>query len=567
MRDRTLTKQRVTNAVRRRVRRVRGKFAGAKSADQSPVVKRVAGVVEQFDTRCVTGWLAVATDAGPVRVSLCVNALEVAATWATDAMPRNNSGEVRSFELRLRDLWTYCRKNDKVTVRVDGKSLPIAGHGMYLTPTRNGRQTLAELQERLGSGYLFGQTGRLQLSKKLDVEWQGHVMGLYERVRDALAEIAGYDVFFIYGTLLGAVREGGVIGHDMDLDAAFVSRHRDGADAAAELAAIAYELIDRGFNIDCRRTALHIYLDAGSPIRIDLFHLYFDREGKLSFPFGVAGASEVLESDWRGVEEIEFLGHRGMAPVNAEAVAEHIYGAGWRSPKPGFDWRRDRTKRASEGILPIELCSAAAWSNFYAHHEFNDASTFAHHVVGVLETTYLVLDLGCGEGRDARLFAAASHPTVGVDRSSVGVRKAIEHAAAAGLGDATFQMIDLGDAARLRRLIADARREHPDLPMLLYLRFLLHAVQPGVQETIMDAVDSELRAGDLIAAEFRTRGDESLPKNRKAMYRRFLDGAAFSADLCQRDFVILDEAQGTDLAILGAENPDVYRVLARRSGS
>lgn len=566
MPERKSTARRAAAAARRRLRRLRSSLARTGTAGTAAGTKRVAGIVEKFDAGQVTGWVAVPAHAQPVRVSLQVNAVEVAATWATDPMPRTNWGEARSFEFALHDVWAYCRKSDKLTVRMDGKSLPIAGHGMYLTPTRNGKHSLGALKERMAAGDVFGQTGRLQLSKKLDTEWQERVLGLYQRVREELTEVAGYDAMFMYGTLLGAVREGGVIGHDLDLDAAYVSRHHNGADAGAELAGIALELIDRGFNIDCMRTALHIHLNEDPALKIDLFHLYFDHDGKLAFPFGVAGTTEITEADWQGTEEIEFLGHRGVVPVNAEAVVEHVYGPGWRSPKPGFDWARDRTKRAAEGIMPTELSQSVAWSNFYAHHRFDAASPFARHCLAALDTPYLVLDLGCGDGRDARLFAAAGHPTLGVDRSKVGVRHAVEQADAAGLDGARFKVADLGDELALRGVVADARQSNPGLPTLFYLRFLLHAVPPAVQDVVMGTVQAEARPGDLVAVEFRADEDKTLPKARRAKYRRFQDGPAFGSDLERRDFVIKDSEHGTGLAPFADEDPYVYRAIAQRQG-
>ena len=68
------------------------------------------------------------------------------------------------------------------------RPLGISGHGGWLKPERKGEQSLQVLQDKLAEGYVFGQNGRLQLSKKLDVAWQGQVMGLYTQVRAILAE-------------------------------------------------------------------------------------------------------------------------------------------------------------------------------------------------------------------------------------------------------------------------------------------------------------------------------------------------------------------------------------------
>ena len=51
-------------------------------------------------------------------------------------------------------------------------------------------------------------------------------------------------------------------------------------------------LIARGFDVDCNATALHI---SDSEYRIDLFHTYFDEQGVLRFPFGIAGTSTLTK--------------------------------------------------------------------------------------------------------------------------------------------------------------------------------------------------------------------------------------------------------------------------------
>ncbi len=58
-----------------------------------------------------------------------------------------------------------------------------------------------------------------------------------DAVIDALRS-AGVEPFIAYGTLLGAVREGAVLGHDSDADLGYVSRHSSPVDVARESFAI-----------------------------------------------------------------------------------------------------------------------------------------------------------------------------------------------------------------------------------------------------------------------------------------------------------------------------------------
>ena len=300
----TSTPRRYAAAARRRLARLAPDRVRRSTAPEAP--PPVVGLVEQFSRRLAVGWVSVPKDHPPVKVTLHLGPVQVASTYATpgSAMSgsnsvlrgnapkgkgkgkgddksgsatgelvhkwqapniespsddrRNSGGEIRTFSFRLRGIWPYARKRNRVTIRVDDRPLPIYGHGTYLVPPRNGKHTPADLRKKFDEGYLLGQTGKLQLSKKLDEDWQRRVMHLYDVVRRLVDEEFGYDVFFIYGTLLGAIREGGHIGHDVDMDVAFVSKHTHGPDAASELQQIGLKMVERGLDVRCMASALHI---------------------------------------------------------------------------------------------------------------------------------------------------------------------------------------------------------------------------------------------------------------------------------------------------------------------
>jgi SAM-dependent methyltransferase len=577
------------------------------AADPAGGPGRIDGLVEQFSRRLAVGWLSVPEGAPPVKVTLHLGPLQVAATYATpgasmsgfnsalrgkapagkdapDEQPtdhldhvwqlpniaspaddrRNSKREVRTFSFRLRGIWRYAKKQTKVTVRVDGRPLPIYGHGMYLSPPTNGKSSVADLRAKLEQGYLFSQTGRLQLSKKLDEAWQRRVMDMYQQVRTVVAEELGYDVFFIYGTLLGAVREGGYIGHDIDFDAAFVSKHSRGADAAHELAQIGLLLIERGLDVRCMATALHIHDPNDPSARIDLFHTFFNAEGKLSFPFGVAGTSVVRREEWQGTREIDFPGGRGLVPVNAEDVVRLLYGDDWRRPKPGFNWNLDRTDSAKGGLVSSDEREKVYWANFYAQMEYTEGSTFFEFVNSQPEIPQHVLDIGCGDGRDSCAFGSAGRQVVGLDRSAVGVEHAGNHAVSNNVSDrVSFEVCDVSDAEQLSALFESRIPEGE--PVMFYLRFFLHSIPEDVQETLLRSIRDHARPGDVFAAEFRTDKDEDNEKVHGKHYRRFQNGSEFGARL-SRDygFTVVHEEENTGLSPYKGEDPVLYRVIARR---
>ncbi len=517
-------------AVRNRVARsrigdvVRAARSGAPVPQQQRRPRQpvgIDGMVEQFSRRLVVGWLSMPADHPPVEVTLHLDDVLVASTyanpdaamsgrgsatrggelvastarkpkpvrqprlhaWQLPDVPgpaddrRNSNRQVRTFSFRVRDIWEFCRRTTRVTVRVDGRPLPIYGHGMFLSPRRHGASSLADLREKLDSGFVFSHYGTLQLTKQLDTEWQSTVMSLYAKTRAILSETHGYDVFFVYGTLLGAVREGTFIGHDNDFDCAYVSKHTDPDAVRQEFLDLALLLIERGLDVEAMNSTLHVVDPAAPGARIDVFHTYFDAEGRLSFPFGVAGTSTFTRDDWQGTEEIELGGGRGLVPVDAEKLVEHLYGADWRVPKKGFNWNIDRTSFAEGRLTPAQR-SKVYWTNFYAHTEYTSGSTFFEFVDARPDTPGSVIDIGCGDGRDACAFGASGRRVVGLDQSPVGIEHATGHAAAIGLSDrVSFRTCDVADHDALTAVIHDAVAASGEAPAAV-LPALLPALDP-----------------------------------------------------------------------------------------
>ena len=549
------------------------------------------GMVELFSRNAVKGWVSVPADSPPTRVTLYLDDLAITSTYAAPEEPgtadagvtatpgpvpgpaqhlpspgeeqRNTGQQVRWFRFRLDDMWQFCDTSTRVSVRVDDAWLPIAGHGTFLLPDREGGQSLRELRRKVRDGHVFSQKGRLQASKQHDVEWQGSVIRLYQRTDEILRAEHGYDAFFVYGTLLGAIREGTYIGHDVDFDAAYVSSRTHPARVSQELVQIALTLIEHGLAVTCLPTHLHVSDPDEPDLHIDLFHTYFDADGVLRFPFGVAGTSVVHQEDWQGVREIAWPGGHGSVPVNAEQVVECLYGADWRQPKPGFHWPRDRTGSA-RGKLTRAQRSKVYWTNFYAHTSYTSGSTFFELLDSRPDTPTTVIDIGCGDGRDSCAFGTAGRQVLGLDQSPIGVEHAAARARTLGLQETTrFTVCDVAESETLTAIVAEVLAA-ADGPVLFYLRFFLHAIPEGLQDSLIEVISTCARPGDVLAAEFRTEEDESASKVHGQHYRRFQNGPAFGDLLRERGFTVQHEEEGTGLSPYQGEDPVLYRVIARR---
>ena len=84
-------------------------------------------------------------------------------------------------------------------------------------------------------------------------------MDAIDRVLDALREV-GIEAFLAYGTLLGAVRDGRLIGHDSDADLGYVSRLHHPVDVIRESFRVQRALVDLGYRI-VRYSALAFKVD------------------------------------------------------------------------------------------------------------------------------------------------------------------------------------------------------------------------------------------------------------------------------------------------------------------
>lgn len=324
------------------------------------------------------------------------------------------------------------------------------------------------------------------------------------RVRAIVADTWGHDAVRTDGTLPATIPENGFADDAPDFVGAFVSRRRDVAALASDLRQIAFVLIDAGLVVRAGATSLRVSTHERPEVSATFFALQVDKAGTPRLP-----ATDLLPP----------------------AVVDDVY-----------------------------------WAHFYAHNTYASGSAFQSLVQSWADLPDVIVDLGCGDGRDTYAFAAAERRKVtGLDRSHVAIREARRRAERWGHPEAlSFQVCDAGDPVRLRSALRAAR--DGSAPMVFYLRFFLHSVPEDVQNVLMDTIADRSAPGDYLAAEFRTDKDAANHKVHGNHYRRFQNGAAFGRML--RDvygFTPLLEQEGTGFSPYGSEDPQLYRAIARRS--
>jgi hypothetical protein len=287
--------------------------------------------------------------------------------------------------------------------------------------TGDGR--IAVVNER---GLPLGIDKSLRLAQTFDTRSAEHVAPLLDSIEEVLGALrkAGVEPFPAYGTLLGAVRGGRLIGHDSDADLGYVSEHTHPVDVVRESFRLQRSLADMGYRIT-RYSGAAFKVDVveadGSVRGLDVFggfltdgHLYL--MGEIGTPF---------RREWiypLGTTTLE--GRQLPAPANTDEFLTATYGPTWRVPDPAHKFSTPlSTHRRLTGWFRGTRVRRESWDRTYSQvpSAWPDAapvepSPFARWVRrregGVPER---IVDIGCGRGVDDLWFARQGASVVGLD--------------------------------------------------------------------------------------------------------------------------------------------------------
>ena len=265
--------------------------------------------------------------------------------------------------------------------------------------------------------------------------------------------------------------------------------------------------------------------------------------------------------------EMEVDGTTLPAPADPAGVLTAVYGEDWASHQPPYRMR------------PRALAAAADQGRGYGRHRerwerfyrgsygvtaLREPSLFARWVAERCEATEprpLVVDVGCGNGRDTRHFADLGHDVLGLDYADAGLAAARDL-----LGDlrdrAMLRALDLNDLRTT--LVYAARLARSAEPVALYARFVAHAVDDHARENLWRLAATALRRGGRAYLEFRTHRDALTDHVfEEQHYRRYLVPDEVEAELKQHGGAVVHREEGRGLAPFRSEDPDVCRMVVQ----
>jgi SAM-dependent methyltransferase len=391
----------------------------------------------------------------------------------------------------------------------------------------------------LGSGEgriaIVNADGRpLALDKSLrrvqtfDTRSADHVEPLIRAIDDVLSTLrsVGVDAFLAYGTLLGAVRDGRLIGHDSDADLGYLSAFEHPVDVMRESFRLQRALVEHGYVVT-RYSGIAFKVDVresdGSVRGLDVFggFMYDGRlhlMGEIRTPF---------EREWvvpLGTTTLE--GREFPAPADTDRFLTATYGPSWRVPDPAFHFPTPRsTHRRFNGWFRGTRFGRAKWDRVYSRAQpVREPSDLVSWIVTREDEIRDFVDIGCGAGVDVWWMAGRGSHATGLDFARKAYARMERRAQDEGL-DAeylSFNLLELRSVLTASALIAT----RPG-PRVVMARHVVDALTAQGRENLWRSADMMLRDGGTLYLQFLTRsGSDGYARANKVRPRSAAEVAA-----------------------------------------
>jgi SAM-dependent methyltransferase len=318
---------------------------------------------------------------------------------------------------------------------------------------------------------------------------------------------AGVEPFLAYGTLLGAVREGTVLGHDSDADLGYVSRHSHPFDVALESFRLQRALVEQGWEVyRYSGGAFRITVTrGGATTGLDVFGGFLDH-GRL-YLMGEIGTP--FQEDWVRPLGTATLGGRTMpVPARPEHLLAATYGPGWRVPDPAFKFSTPRrTVRALEDWFRGTQPGIRSWERRanLATGPLREPSLLARRAAELAEELGAdVLDVGAGRGADSLWLARQGHRVTAYDY----VPQSLEGVRSRAADEGHHLEVRRLNLTELRSVLAEgARLAHDPRPRVILARHVLDATSGVGRESFARLCSMALRQGGRLLADVHLPGE------------------------------------------------------------
>lgn len=414
----------------------------------------------------------------------------------------NETGEATKRGWRVtwpRDLEGFLDGVSRVALRTSTGEVLIEDEVRF--GTGEGRVEVADAH---GHPLVVDPSGRLVSTfESRDPAQLTPLIDALELVLEALNR-AGVAAFPAYGTLLGAVRGGRLIGHDNDADVGYVSRHTHPADVILESFRLQRLLHRDGLKITRYSGAAFkvVVQDSnGVDTGLDVF-AGFLREGHLVLMGEIYAP---FERDWLlPLGTVELEGRVLPAPAQPERLLSLMYGPSWRVPDPTFTFTTDDAiRRRLDTWFRGTRSYRNLWDRRYSTSGERAPRPRPHDLARQLhkreEPGTTVIDVACGRGRDAVWLGQQGHPVLGLDFAGNGFAQLEREAAENDWG---VQFFDMNLLETRHVLTWVGHLALVEGPRAMMARHLVNATTQRGRENFWRLARTTLRSGERLYLEF-----------------------------------------------------------------
>ena len=209
-------------------------------------------------------------------------------------------------------------------------------------------------------------------------------------------------------------------------------------------------------------------------------------------------------------------------------------------------------------IVEDTVDNTAYWNQYYKNRVCSEEpSPFAQYVATLVDPGRQMVELGCGNGRDAVFFASQGLNITALDMS----QEAISELQGRGISNAEFQCGDF----------VNAEIHQPDSYDYAYSRFTIHSINRSQEQVLLNNLFRGLRPGGKLFVEVRGVHDPLFGKGKQVErnaffydnhYRRFIVMDELTASLEERGFRVEYAQERTGFAPYGSDDPPVIRIVA-----